>query len=439
MRALHLDMLAYDEGAPPPPPPQASAAASARATRRKPSTRTPSAAAVTASALPACTPERLAAYTTLDGLLAPYSPDAMLDWLVGNDAGEAIRRAVASLSPRASPVLARASSSSRVQRRSSDRALEARSPLPSPRDETGALRMSRSARSVVVGARSFRALLDAACMPALEAAFGAWPDVIDVLAVLAVHVRERPLPAVVAFVRAACSTHRAAPCTPPRDGLVARVLWPSAARADADALYLCVHALRASRACLEAALHVAAAIGHVPSTAEETCARGAGCFDCSRSSTFARLSAACDDAVPDSAATVATLLNAGADVHSRADLALRHATEQGHVEVVRVLLERGANIHALNDAALRRAPSAAPLQTLLASARVRSARAHEPALVRATLDPSARDTRSDGEDESASECELAPGKAGVESSDGSSSSSSDGEDAAVVMPSLYTV
>jgi len=50
---------------------------------------------------------------------------------------------------------------------------------------------------------------------------------------------------------------------------------------------------------------------------------------------------------------VKVLLEAGANVHAEDDGALRWASRDGHLEVVKVLLEAGANIHAIDDWALR--------------------------------------------------------------------------------------
>jgi hypothetical protein len=47
------------------------------------------------------------------------------------------------------------------------------------------------------------------------------------------------------------------------------------------------------------------------------------------------------------------LLAAGADVHTRDDFALRWASANGHVEVVKVLLATGADVHARDDDALQ--------------------------------------------------------------------------------------
>ena len=46
-------------------------------------------------------------------------------------------------------------------------------------------------------------------------------------------------------------------------------------------------------------------------------------------------------------------LDAGANVHTEDDDALRLASHNGHVKVVKVLLDAGANVHADDDAALR--------------------------------------------------------------------------------------
>jgi hypothetical protein len=47
--------------------------------------------------------------------------------------------------------------------------------------------------------------------------------------------------------------------------------------------------------------------------------------------------------------TVALLLDKGADIHARYDLALVGAAENGHKETVALLLDRGADIHAHNE------------------------------------------------------------------------------------------
>jgi hypothetical protein len=54
---------------------------------------------------------------------------------------------------------------------------------------------------------------------------------------------------------------------------------------------------------------------------------------------------------------VKLLLDAGADVHADNDAALRVASEYGHTEVVKLLLDAGADVHANNDAVLRWASS----------------------------------------------------------------------------------
>ena len=43
------------------------------------------------------------------------------------------------------------------------------------------------------------------------------------------------------------------------------------------------------------------------------------------------------------------LLDYGADVHADNDLALRWATKDGHLDVVKLLLDSGADIHAIGD------------------------------------------------------------------------------------------
>jgi ankyrin repeat protein len=50
--------------------------------------------------------------------------------------------------------------------------------------------------------------------------------------------------------------------------------------------------------------------------------------------------------------TVTLLLDAGADVHAKKDLALCLASEKNHTEIVGLLLDAGANVHADNDYAL---------------------------------------------------------------------------------------
>ena len=47
------------------------------------------------------------------------------------------------------------------------------------------------------------------------------------------------------------------------------------------------------------------------------------------------------------------LICEGADIHAREDFALRWASENGHLEIVKFLMENGADIHAENDCALR--------------------------------------------------------------------------------------
>jgi ankyrin repeat protein len=50
--------------------------------------------------------------------------------------------------------------------------------------------------------------------------------------------------------------------------------------------------------------------------------------------------------------SVKALLDAGANVHSVNDLALRYASMNGHTEVVKLLLDKGADVHAENNYAL---------------------------------------------------------------------------------------
>ena len=47
------------------------------------------------------------------------------------------------------------------------------------------------------------------------------------------------------------------------------------------------------------------------------------------------------------------LIGAGADVHAENDLALRWSAEKGHLEVVKYLIEKGADLHARDDYALK--------------------------------------------------------------------------------------
>ena len=54
---------------------------------------------------------------------------------------------------------------------------------------------------------------------------------------------------------------------------------------------------------------------------------------------------------------ISLMLSKGADVHAQNDSALRWASRNGHLEVVKYLTEIGANIHADNDSALRLASS----------------------------------------------------------------------------------
>ncbi len=46
-------------------------------------------------------------------------------------------------------------------------------------------------------------------------------------------------------------------------------------------------------------------------------------------------------------------MDAGADVHTDNDIALRLASRYGHLEAVKILLDAGANIHAKDNEALR--------------------------------------------------------------------------------------
>jgi len=47
------------------------------------------------------------------------------------------------------------------------------------------------------------------------------------------------------------------------------------------------------------------------------------------------------------------LIKEGADIHADNDSSLRYASENGHVEVVKILLDNGADVHACNDSSLR--------------------------------------------------------------------------------------
>ena len=49
------------------------------------------------------------------------------------------------------------------------------------------------------------------------------------------------------------------------------------------------------------------------------------------------------------------LINEGANIHAYDDFALRYASSNGHVDLVKILLEHGADVHADNDSALRNA------------------------------------------------------------------------------------
>jgi ankyrin repeat protein len=49
------------------------------------------------------------------------------------------------------------------------------------------------------------------------------------------------------------------------------------------------------------------------------------------------------------------LVEAGADIHTEEDYALRYAAKNGHLEVVRFLIENGADVHAENEFALKTA------------------------------------------------------------------------------------
>ncbi len=60
-----------------------------------------------------------------------------------------------------------------------------------------------------------------------------------------------------------------------------------------------------------------------------------------------------DTAKEGSVKGVSMMLSKGADIHARDDWALRLASFNGHLDVVKYLIEQGADIHADNDSALR--------------------------------------------------------------------------------------
>ena len=70
----------------------------------------------------------------------------------------------------------------------------------------------------------------------------------------------------------------------------------------------------------------------------------------------------------------------GADVHTRHELALRRAAQNGHTETVQLLLDRGADVHAWNDGALRLATQNGYPETVrvLQEAAARTAKPHPP-------------------------------------------------------------
>jgi len=61
---------------------------------------------------------------------------------------------------------------------------------------------------------------------------------------------------------------------------------------------------------------------------------------------------------------VRLLLDRGAEIHAGEDYSLRWASHNGRLEVVRLLLDRGAEIHARNDEALRFAKSYGHLEVV---------------------------------------------------------------------------
>ena len=63
-------------------------------------------------------------------------------------------------------------------------------------------------------------------------------------------------------------------------------------------------------------------------------------------------------------AVVKLLLDAGADVHAADDVALRKASENGHLAVVELLLDAGADVHAFDDDALQLASRSSHLDVL---------------------------------------------------------------------------
>ena len=50
---------------------------------------------------------------------------------------------------------------------------------------------------------------------------------------------------------------------------------------------------------------------------------------------------------------VSEILDKGVDIHVQNDLALRFASQRGHLEIVKFLVDRGADIHAINDMAVQ--------------------------------------------------------------------------------------
>ena len=58
------------------------------------------------------------------------------------------------------------------------------------------------------------------------------------------------------------------------------------------------------------------------------------------------------------------LVSIGADIHADNNYAVRHASEEGHLEVVKYLVELGSDIHAQNEYAVRRASKNGHLEVI---------------------------------------------------------------------------
>eukprot|EP00877_Chromochloris_zofingiensis_P010945 jgi/Chrzof1/6103/Cz17g09230.t1 len=74
--------------------------------------------------------------------------------------------------------------------------------------------------------------------------------------------------------------------------------------------------------------------------------------------------ALCTAAVNGQQAVTKRLIEAGADLHARNELALRRAAANGQCQIVQMLLELGARIHAQNDFALRAAATSGHLDVV---------------------------------------------------------------------------